>query len=170
MQITDLVAIGKLGNSIDEKGFISFRKNSNFQQSYLTKKDVFLLFKDHRVRYVSIDKVINEKRLKLRFLETDVTEEAADAGSVCVALPESELVKFNREADFIDPVGMKVVINQKELGNVIDFFNNSVQDILIVKTTENKEIMIPDVDYYVVNKDKNSKMINVKNIRELLDL
>ena len=65
MQISDLVAIGKLGNSIDEKGFISFRKNSNFQQSYLTQKDVFLLFKDHRVRYVSIDKVISEKLISL---------------------------------------------------------------------------------------------------------
>jgi len=170
MQISDLVAIGKLGNSIDEKGFISFRKNSNFQQSYLTQKDVFLLFKDHRVRYVSIDKVLCEKRLKLRFLEADVTEEAADASGVRVALPKSDLVKFNREADFVDPVGMKIISDKKELGNVIDFFNNSVHDILIVKTTENKEIMIPDVDYYVVNKDKSNKTINVKNIRELLDL
>ena len=170
MQITDLVAIGKLGNSIDEKGFISFRKNSNFQQSYLTQKDIFLLFKDHRVRYVSIDKVISEKRLKLRFLETEVTEEAAQSGGVRVTLPKSDLVKFHRDADFINPVGMKVVFNKKELGNVIDFFNNSVQDILIVMTTENKEIMIPDVDYYVINKDKSNKMINVRNIRELLDL
>ncbi|HHE38612.1 MAG TPA: hypothetical protein ENL20_08580 [Candidatus Cloacimonetes bacterium] len=119
---------------------------------------------------MSIDKVLCEKRLKLRFLEADVTEEAADASGVRVALPKSDLVKFNREADFVDPVGMKIISDKKELGNVIDFFNNSVHDILIVKTTENKEIMIPDVDYYVVNKDKSNKTINVKNIRELLDL
>ena len=170
MQITDLVAIGKLGNSIDENGFISFKKNSNFQQSYLTKKDVFLLFKDHRVRYVSIDKVINEKRFKLRFLETDVTEEAADAGGVRVTIPESDLVKFNREADFVDPVGMKVIFNKKELGNVINFFNNSVYDILIVETGEKKEIMIPDVDKYVIEKNAENDTITVKNIDGLMDL
>ncbi len=170
MQISDLVAIGKLGNTLDNKGYISFKKNSNFHPLYFNQKDVFLLFKDHRVRYVTIDKLINDKGIKLRFLETEVIEEVAKAGGVLVTLPETDLVKSKKETGFIDPVGMKVFFNNKEIGNIIDFFNNSVYDILVVKTLDKKEIMIPDVDFYIANKDKVRNIIIVKNILGLLDL
>ena len=168
MQISDLIPIGKLGNSIDKNGFISFKKNRNFQTFYLDLKDVFLVFTDYRVRYVTIDKVIGGNKLKIRFEETEVTKDAAKSGKVQVMLSSDDMEEVIAQHDSENDIDKFVIFKNHKIGKVIDIFETLAHEIHIVKLTHGKEIMIPDVEFYISKKDKQN--IFVKNIEGLLEL
>ena len=168
MQISDLIPIGKLGNSIDKNGFISFKKNRNFQTFYLDLKDVFLVFTDYRVRYVTIDKVLEGNKLKIRFDETEVTKEAATAGKVQVMLPETDMKEVIAQHDSESDIDKFVIFKNHKIGKIMDIFESLAHEIHIVKLTDGKEIMIPDVEFYISKKDKQN--VFVKNIEGLLEL
>ena len=168
MQISDLFPIGKLGNSIDKNGFISFKKNRNFQTFYLDLKDLFLIFTDHRVRYVTIDKVIGGNKLKIRLEETEVTKEAAEHGKVQVMISDEDMEEVLAKHDSENDIDKYVILKNHKIGKVVDILETSAHEIHIVKLTDGKEIMIPDVEFYISKKDKQN--IFVKNIEGLLEL
>ena len=168
MQISDLIPIGKLGNSIDKNGFILFKKNSNFQPFYLDLKDLFLVFTDHRVRYVTINKVIGENKLKIRFEEAEVIKQAAKAGKVQVMLPETDMEEIIAQHDSESDIDKFVIFKNHQIGKVRDILETLAHEINVVMLTDGKEIMIPDVEFYISKKDKQN--IFVRNIEELLEL
>lgn len=168
MQISDLIPIGRLGNFIDKNGFISFRKNQNFQSEYLDLKDIFLIFTDNRVRYVTIDKVTGKNKLKIRFEETEVTKEAAEAGNVQVMLSQEDMEKIHSQHDLKSDLEKLVIFQNKNIGSVVDIMITPAHNILIVELQNEIEIMIPDVEFYIFKKDKQN--IYVQNIEELMDL
>ena len=168
MQISDLIPIGKLGNSIDKNGFISFKKYRNFQPFYLDLKDLFLVFTDHRVRYVTIDKVLEGNKLKIRFDETEVTKEAAKAGKVQVMLSNTDVEEVIAQLDSESDIDKFVIFKNHKIGKVVDIFETLAHEIHIVKLSDGKEIMIPDVEFYISKKDKQN--VFVKNIEGLLEL
>ena len=65
---------------------------------------------------------------------------------------------------------MKILFKGKIIGKVIEVFNNSEYDILIAKMNNGKELMIPDVDAYVKEKNPEKNDIIVWNIEELINL
>ncbi|RLC49616.1 MAG: hypothetical protein DRZ79_05680 [Candidatus Cloacimonadota bacterium] len=170
MQISDLISLGKLGNKTDADGFIKFTENSNFHPRYFSVKDFFLIFTDNRVRYVTIDKVQNENGFRIKFLEADVVEEIVKANNVKLSLPQSDLDLLDEKSGVINPTGMKIIFNEQNIGTVMDKFNNSVYDILVVKMKNNKELLIPDVKAYIKEKNPERNEIVVTNIEELMDL
>ena len=168
MQISDLIPIGKLGNSIDKNGFIPLKKNRNFQPFYLDLKDLFLVFTDYRVRYVTIDKVLEGNKLKIRFDETEVTKEASKAGKVQVMLSPDDMEEVIAQHDSESDIDKFVIFKNHKIGKVVDIFETLAHEIHIVKLSDGKEIMIPDVEFYISKKDKQN--IYVKNIEGLLEL
>ncbi len=166
MQITDLVAIGKLGNKIDENGFIPFIKYDNFQENFLT--DIFLIFTDNRVRYVTVIETLKNKVLKIKFDDEYSTQEAIEAGSVKVAIPKNLILQTSETDKQTKNIGKDLIFEKKNIGKIIDVFSNLTQDIFVVKLKEGKEIMIPIVDFYIESNTDNS--IIVKNIEGLLTL
>jgi len=170
MQISDLVPIGKLGNSINEEGFITFKKNRKFQFFNFEIKDVFLIFTDYRVRYVTIDKVKLNHNLHIKFLETEVMEEAIQDKNVFLAIPKNNIKQILNTSESLNYVGMEVDYEGCNLGCVVDVITNSFQSNFVILAANKKEIMIPDVDFYILKKDTKQRILYVKNIQDLLEL
>ncbi len=101
MLISDLVAIGKLGKLIDENGFIPFKPGRNFYPELLG--NVFLVFRNNSVRYVTVEEVQNNYRIKIDDVES--AKLATDEGNVKVMLPNSEVEAFIKTLDIDDHVG-----------------------------------------------------------------
>ena len=166
MQITDLVSIGTLGNKLDENKYIKFKKNINFQSNIFERiKDFFLLFKDHRVRYVT---VLDIKTNMLKFDDDEIAEDAAASSGVKLALPRDELdLEKSSEISYLN---WKIQFKEQIIGRIIDVFNNSFYSIFVVKTTDNNELLIPDVENFIMEKNSDKTTIIVKNIKILLEL
>jgi len=164
MQISDLVAIGKLGKLIDENGFIPFKPGKNFHQDLL--KDIFLVFKNNSVRYVTVDKIINSYRIKIDDEET--AKLAADEGNVKVMLPKSEIEAMDNKLNINNHIGKKIIFNSNSIGEVVDIIDNSVYDLITCKLDNGKELIIPMIDQFIT--EVNDDEISVTNIEGLLEL
>jgi len=164
MEISDLIAIGKLGKSVDSDGYIPFKPNKIFQSFSL--QDVFLLFTDHSVRYVKIEDNLNDKMLKIDDLE--ITRNAAEDGRVLVMLPQEDITLLLDDSDILNYIGMKVHFANSIIGQVKETFFNKAQDILVVELINGDEIMMPMVNHYVEQVEGNT--IYTKNIEGLMNL
>ncbi len=166
MQISDLVAVGKLGKIIDKNGFIVFKVNDGFQPFSLT--DVFLVFTDNRVRYVTIEEIETVKGFSIKIDDMEVAKEAAKDGSVLVMLQKEETDKLQEKNNKNDLLGKKVIFKGNKIGMIIDIFNNSVYNVLVIEMNNGKELMIPMVDFYI-KKIENDSVFS-QNIEDLMKL
>ena len=164
MEISDLIAIGKLGKSIDSDGYIPFKSNKIFQS--FSVQDVFLLFTNYSVRYVKIEDNLNDKMLKIDDME--IARDAVKDGKVLVMLPQEDITMLWDDHDILNYTGMKVHFADSIIGKVKKTFFNNAQDILVVALINGNEIMIPVVDYYVEQIEGN--VIYTKNIEGLMNL
>ena len=171
MTLDDLVEVGKLGNSNRApEGFLRFQPNWNFHTYFLDINDVFLVFTDHRVRYVTIEDIRQNKFFWIKIKESDVIDEVIASQSVQYCLPKSliENSQYQNDDDYL--TGMEVVVDNNIIGIVTESFYNGAHNILVVNTSDQKEIMIPVVDQYVISIDKTRHIITTKNVKELIDL
>ncbi|MEA2095401.1 MAG: hypothetical protein U9P73_01735 [Candidatus Cloacimonadota bacterium] len=164
MLISDLVAIGKLGKLIDENGFIPFKPGKNFHPDLL--ENIFLIFRNNSVRYVTVEEVIKNYRIKIDDSET--AQAAADEGNVKVMLPKIEIESLKKELDIDDHVGKEIIFNSEAIGKVIEILNNSVYDLLVCELNNKQELMIPLLDKFIL--EINDDSITVQSIEGLLKI
>ncbi len=171
MTLDDLVVIGKLGNSNKApEGFLRFKPNWNFRIFFLDIKDIFLVFPDHRVRYVTIEEIRQNGFFWIRIKEKDVVDEITAFRSVEYRIPKSlsNEARYKNEDDFL--IGMKVLADNVYIGNITDTFNNGAHNTLVVRKENNSELLIPVVNQYIELIDKKNHSVTVKNIEGLLNL
>ncbi len=164
MLISDLVAIGKLGKLIDENGFIPFKAGKNFQPEFLG--NIFLVFRNNSVRYVTVEEVIKNYRIKIDDSET--VQSAADEGNVKVMLPKIEIESLQEELGYDDHVGKSIIFKSEAIGKVVEILNNSVYDLLVCELNNKKELMIPLLDKFIL--EINDDNIAVQSIEGLLKI
>lgn len=63
----------------------------------------------------------------------------------------------------------EVIYDEKNIGKVKDVVNYGASDILVIKKNNDKEIMIPFVDEFIKDVDKENKKIYIDVIEGLLD-
>ena len=163
MQISDLVAIGRLGKSIDSNGFISFKEFNNFRLTFLG--DIFLLFTDNRVRYVTVTEIDSRSSIKIKIDDENILADAVRDGNVSVMLQHDDIKNELEEEDF---AGMKVFFQNRFMGIVSESFFNGAQDVITFEDSNDKEILVPMIDIYVENVD--GENIYLKDIQGFLDL
>lgn len=164
MLISDLVVIGKLGKLIDENGFIPFKAGKNFHLDLL--ENIFLVFRNNSVRYVTVEEVIKNYRIKIDDSET--AQLAADEGNVKVMLPRIEIESLHKELGVDDHVGKVIIFKSEMIGKVIEILNNSVYDLLVCELTNKQELMIPLLDKFIL--EINDESITVQSIEGLLKI
>lgn len=164
MLISDLVAIGKLGKLIDENGFIPFKAGKNCHPDLLG--NIFLVFRNNSVRYVTVEEVIKNYRIKIDDVET--AKHAADEGNVKVMLPKIEIESLHEELGYDDHVGKEIIFKSEVIGKVVEILNNSVYDLLVCELNNKQELMIPLLDKFIL--EINDDSITVQSIEGLLKI
>ncbi|MDP8204838.1 MAG: hypothetical protein P9L95_09935 [Candidatus Tenebribacter mawsonii] len=164
MLISDLVAIGKLGKLIDENGFIPFKPGKNFHPDLL--ENIFLVFKNNSVRYVTVEEVQSNYRIKIDDIK--IAQAATDEGNVKVMLPISEVESFIKTLDIDDHVGKEIIFNSDVIGKVVEILNNSAYDLLVCELNNKQELMIPLLDKFIL--EINDESITACCIEGLMEI
>jgi len=168
MEINDLVNIGKLKfNQTTKKPYIMVKKS---YQHLLTKlNQVFLIFKDHRVRYVSIGfiKALNEDKAIMSINDVDILQEVSTEESVGVYLEELELDNLD---ETYDPIGMKVYWNGEVVATIKHFFYNGAHYVYELLMHDKSIVLIPDVERFVIETNIEERYIKVVDLDQFLNL
>ncbi len=169
MKISDLISIGNLSAILDSDGLVAFKPNHNFIDEFLDIKDVFVVFTDNRVRYLTIEQILSENnKILLKFLEEEIFEEIAESTGVKLMLDSETASKY--DSDFFNYEEMKVVFEDKSVGKVTDSFSNSQYMIFNVEDETGKEFLIPNVEAYISKIDFENRVIYTNSIDLLKDI
>lgn len=170
MTIEDLIPIGKLSKTHrNDPEFLLFKPAKNFESDYLEIKDIFLLFKDNSVRYVTVESVREDKNIWIQLQEKDVIQEVIAASSALICLGNDDLESSegnqNRAVS-----GMKVICEDEIIAEVINIENFGAHDVITIKDIDGIEYMIPDVEDFVIQKDFSANTLTVKNIQQFKEI
>jgi|SRR5690554_4449833 len=100
--------------------------------------------------YENINKVLPFMKCKIYVSEVDIHD------------------LYENEYYYHELYDCSVSYNEKIIGKVIDVVNYGASDILVIKDINNNEIMIPFVDDFIKDVDKQSKKIYIDVIEGLL--
>jgi len=169
MEISDLVAIGKLGR-LEPDGFHCVQFSPSYKSVFNQLKECFLIFNSHRVYFVTVvEKKAVKNRMYFRFLEDGVAEECSVSKNVTVALMLNEI--SDSESDSIDRIlGYKVVYELKEIGVITDAMIMPMQSLFIIKMNDNRKLMVPYVEYYVKDIDDTNMIVRMQNLEQLIEI
>lgn len=166
MTAQELIVIGRLGGQ-DATGWFKAMIKPGFRRRFDHLDEVYLIFEEHRVFYVSIsDKKESGRESWLRFAEDGVAQERKLHKEAYIAIDAEET---ETDDDTDDLLGCDVVWQDNILGCVVDVFHNTAQEVLVVNTTPDVEIMIPFVEYYVQPHQAGEPLI-LNNMDALLEV
>lgn len=167
MKISDLYPIGKLAHKFDDQGFIKINFTKDIEDFFEKFKDIFLFFKDYRVRYVTIEDVKYDHGFKIKLLEEELRNEIIEDGKVKVCLENKDVPNL---AESVLYTNFNVYNGNEHIGRIITVFENKLQNVFLIELKIGKEITIPDVDNFVDEIDNKNRIIRIKNYEELLTI
>ncbi|HOQ80527.1 MAG TPA: hypothetical protein PLH63_05635, partial [Candidatus Cloacimonadota bacterium] len=116
MELNDLTIIGKLGFGDIIKGWIPIRLNPDFLDYFERISHLFVIFTDHRVRYVTVKnaKIIKGKHY-LKLVEPEIMLEIEKQTNLQAAIDQEIITELTSD-EYYDPIGMKVMNNNMLFG------------------------------------------------------
>lgn len=159
-----LIGIGRLGGT-DEEGWHHVMVKPSFKDEFDLTDDLYLIFNSDRVFYVTIcDRKTSDKKMWVKFREDGIAAERKKHKEVILALEDSDA----DAEESPDLLGRDAVYNGVLLGNVVDVFYNGAQDVLVIATPFEEDILIPVVDYFLPEYGEDMDALVFENLDELL--
>ncbi len=168
----ELLVIGRLGNLINDKIEFQFIPNDNFQPAIFDKvTKLYLIFTEHRVFYVEVKKLsIQNSKYWISFNDDGVEEEYEIRKSAKLAIPKNQHYSLNQGDADLDITDFQAYEDELYLGRVVDFIYTPGHRIVVIFDENDKELLIPEVDYYIKEVNPSEKKVyfqNTKSLREL---
>lgn len=171
MQISDLIVIGRLGNIIDVKDEFLFKPNNNFQPVLFEEfEDIFLIIENDSVRYGYFDWREDENKFYVSFSDYFINKAVNGAMRVLLAFAPDDYDSIIEDENSDDYDKFEIYYNSEIIGKLESTMYNGEYEVLIIRLKSGKEFLVPFIDEFVSNYDKDNNKIFLKNIEELLEL
>jgi ribosomal 30S subunit maturation factor RimM len=169
MEISDLVVIGRLGR-LEPDGFYCIQLGQSYKFLLNQLSECFLIFSSQRVFFVTVvETKLSGPRAYWRFMEDGIAEECRKSAKVLVALAPEDVPQA--EADETSSlVGYTVQFMDEIIGTVSDAMVNRMQSVLMIELTDGRELLVPNVEHYVVTQDITKRLLSMQNLELLLEL
>lgn len=164
MATPHLIGIGRLGG-VNSDGWHHVMIKPEYKDGFDHRSDLYLIFEENRVFYVTIsDRKQSEKKTWVRFAEDGIAEERKLHREVYLAIEDEEI-----QEDEETLIGLDVAYQGSLLGCVVDTFFNGAQDVLVIATEWDIEILVPLVDHYMpVPPAETQGVVFLENMEDLL--
>lgn len=158
----DYVYVGKIVNTHGIKGEV--RLISNFERKDLVfKKGFFIYVNDVKLEINSYR--VHKNFDMLTFVGINDINDVIKYKGFSVYILRSSLNNVTLKSDLIS---FDVYMNDRKIGNVVDFFNNTKYDLIVISNGV-KEFLIPYLDNFILNVDYDLKKISIVNMEGLVD-
>jgi len=162
------IEIGKIVNAVGMKGEIKIISYSDDPNRFENLDNVIVddvIHDIEGVRYKGSTIIIKLKGI-------DDRDAAEKSKGKYVYMQEDQLDDLEEGQYYIrDLIGYDVCDeNDRHIGVLSDIVRNTLQDIYVVRNPDDKEILIPGVDEFIMSVDSENKKIIVKLMEGLLEL
>ncbi len=166
----EFIIIGEIVASQGNKGEVKVVPLTNSLDRFKRLKDIFIRTKEGR-RLLKIGSLRVEKKAVILSLEgIENIEEAKSLVGSFLEVKRSEAVKLPEDTYFIfEIIGSEVYTMENELlGKIEDIISTGSNDVYIVKSQDEKEILIPAIRDVVKEIDLKRKRVIIEAIEGLL--
>lgn len=162
------ILIGKVVNAVGIKGEIKVYNYSDSDEIYRNTPLIYLEDKLYKIQNVRVQKGMIVLKLK----GIDNRNEAELVKGQELFITDADLPELEEGVFYVrDLIGMNVITeNGEKIGEVNDVIQNTAQDIFEVRTQDDKLVLIPKVDQFVINIDGDTRTVTVRLIEGILDL
>ena len=167
--MNDLFLIAEIKAIQGSSGYVLVRSFSDFSERFFRLKEVYIDFfgsyKKFAVEKVSI---VNEN-IALKFKGFSSVEDLRIFLKKKIYVDKKDAVQLDKDSFFIhDLVGSKAFRNKELLGSVEDVYLLPANDVYIIKTLDDRRILIPAVKDYIKEFDPIEKKLDLTDDCDLL--
>lgn len=150
------IIIGKCGRPYGVKGWFHIQSFTADPHNILQYSNWTLLTKQGKQKSVELESIRphgNHFVAKLKGI--DSPEDAKSVGLLEIATPKDELPELEQDEYYwVDLIGLTAILpNGNELGTVDELFETGANDVIVVKTSDEKELLAPYIDDVVLDID-----------------
>ena len=170
--INDCFYLGKITKLFGYKGEVNLFLDTDTPQNYYTIESVLLEVQGELIPFmIQSIKQKNKNNLVVSFHHISPDEISSYVNS-SVFLPLSKLPPLSGNKFYYHEVKSYTVMDSKHglVGKVNNFYENPGHDIMSVINENNQEILIPVVDQFFKDLDRENKIINISAPEGLIEL
>ena len=156
----ELFLVGKISAPYGSDGFVTINSFSDFPERFFNLKSVSVeIFGKVKELFIEdVDEVRNNIALKFKNFDSDRDVEFLSGKNIYIY--EDELIKLDKDQFYIhDLIGSKVFRNNEEVGSVVDVLSLESNDVIVIKTLSEEELLIPAVKDFVDLVDTEKKVL-----------
>lgn len=159
------LVIGKIINTRGLKGEVKVENHSSFiKERYKVGNVVYLSNDETNFISKKIIKFSYTKGFVYLYLEgVENIDKANEYRNYYIYCTSEDLKEKKDVYHYLTLKDMRVIFNGKEIGKIVDIENNTRQDLIRIDTGK-KTFLIPFMDDFIVNVDKENKVMEVTNI------
>lgn len=160
------IKIGRIVNAVALRGEVKVYNYSGYRERYEELDRIIVDSKEYdieRVRY-------QQQMVILKLSGVNDRNGAEAMKNKDVFITEEDLCELPEDTFYIrDLIGMKVVDQSGEIGKIKDVLQPSAQDVYVIRTLSDKEIMIPAVKEFVKEVNLEEGYVRVELIDGMLE-
>jgi len=160
--LSQFYLIAKIVSVFEKNGFLLIDVISDFPERFKSGLIVFIDVFGTKKKFI-IEKVnFFRGKVFIKFQNFDNANDVEFLVGKRIFVEESQLVKLNNDTFYIhDLIGCKVFLNNAFFGMLTDVISLPANDVYVVKTETENEILIPAVKKFVEEIDIKNKIIKV---------
>lgn len=172
MRTDDCFQLGHISRLHGFKGEVIAVFDTDRPEAYETLESVFLEIRGELIPFFIEDLSRNSKgHFILKFEEIDSEEDARSLISKELWLPLQALPALDgKNFYFHEVIDFRLFHQEKEIGLCADILDSSAQPLFKVIDSENREILIPAIDEFILKIDRENKLIELELPDGLLEL
>lgn len=161
-----LITIGKIARTSGVRGEVIVRNESHWYEPFDDLRSVQVLFKSKQYEF-EVESIRDlGDRLAVKFKGIETPEQAEEFRGAELVVPEHSLPKLPEDEHYVFEIeGFEVYdLDGVRIGEVTEILNFPANDVIVVRTTEGEELLVPAVKAVVDRIDTEGKKVILKNI------
>ncbi len=173
MKKEDCFYLGIIARKHSYKGEVVIVIDSDEPELYANIDAVFIDINNKLIPFF-VEKILLQKgnQLRIKFEDIDNEEEAGNLLKMATYLPLTLLPKLEGDKFYFhEVIGFKIKdIKYGIIGEIISINDNTAQALFIIKTDDNKDVLIPLIDEFIKDVDRGNKLITVETPEGLIQM
>jgi 16S rRNA processing protein RimM len=167
----DALRVGVISSTHGIKGEVKVFPTTDDAGRFKTLKEVILDTGRESLKLEITNVKFFKKQVILKFKNYDRIEDIEKFKGKDIYVTRENAVKLEEGEYFIaDLIGLSVILDDgQSLGILSDVLQTGANDVYIVKTGDNKEILIPAIKECILNVDLENKTMTIRLLEGLLD-
>ncbi|MBE2255183.1 MAG: 16S rRNA processing protein RimM [Ignavibacteria bacterium] len=174
----NFITIGKIGKPFGVKGFFNVLPYTDFPERFLNVKSLFLYNENKKIFIKNKDffifnvedVIVNSDKIRMKLSDYNSIEEIKKLINLYILIEEKDKhIPDSGKPFYYELIDLSAFNGEDYIGEITGIENYGSDDLLKIKLTSGKEILIPYINEFIKSIDLKNKTIHLNLIEGFLN-